>query len=88
MSEFGVLSEYGTVSSDSDIEQPLTGRNLIKLTDLFPNQAKDVDLHRVEALHEVVDGSVHRDADAMNPCQALQHPPQRRPLRRVMDLVR
>jgi hypothetical protein len=30
-----------------DIEQPLTGRNLIKPTDLFPKQAKDFDLHLV-----------------------------------------
>jgi hypothetical protein len=72
----------------SDIEQPLTGRNLIKPTDLFPKQAKDFDLHRVGALKEVVDCILHRDADAMNPFQELKHPPQRRPLRRLIDLVR
>jgi hypothetical protein len=38
----------------SDIEQPLTRRNLIKPTDLFPKQAKDFDLYLVQPFNEVV----------------------------------
>jgi hypothetical protein len=31
---------------------------------------------------------LHRDADAVHPFQELEHPPQRRSLRRLIDLVR
>ena len=72
----------------SDIEQPLTGRNLIKPTDLFPKQAKDFDLHLVEAFNQVVDLALHGHADAMNPFEQLEDPTQGRPLRRLVDLVR
>src|SRR5436305_14501961 len=34
----------------ADIEQPLTGRNLIKPTDLFPKQTQDFDLHLIPAI--------------------------------------
>jgi hypothetical protein len=51
----------------TDIEQPLTGRNLIKSANLFPKQAKDLDLHVVEALDEGVNFVLPRDADAVNP---------------------
>jgi hypothetical protein len=51
----------------SDIEQPLTRRNLIKPTDLFPKQAKDFDLYLVQPFNEVVQLALHGHADAMNP---------------------
>jgi len=51
----------------TDIEQPLTRRNLIKPTDLFPKQAKDFDLYLVQPFNEVVQLALHGHADAMNP---------------------
>src|SRR5437899_1477426 len=51
----------------ADIEQPLTRRNLIKPTDLFPKQAKDFDLYLVQPFNEVVQLALHGHADAMNP---------------------
>jgi hypothetical protein len=40
---------------------------LIKSANLFPKQAKDLDLHVVEALDEGVNFVLPRDADAVNP---------------------
>jgi hypothetical protein len=70
------------------MEQPLTGRNLIKLTDPFTKQAKDFDLHLIEAFNQVVDLILYRHADAVNAVQELEDPTQRWPLRRLVDLVR
>jgi hypothetical protein len=71
-----------------DIEQPLTGRNLIKPTDLIPKQAKEFDLHLVEPFNQVVDLAWHGHADAMNPLKPLEDPTQGRPRSRLVDLVR
>ena len=70
-----------------DIEQPLTEGNLIKSTDFFPKQAKDFDVYLVEAFNQVVDLTLHRHANAMNPFEQLEDPTQGRPLRRLVDLV-
>ena len=59
---------------EPDIEQPLTGRNLIKPTDLFPKQAKDFDLHLVQPFNQVVNLALHGHADAMNPFKQLEDP--------------
>ena len=72
----------------TDIEQPLTGRNLIQPTDLFPKQAQDFHVHLVQPFNEVVDLAWHGQADAMNPLQQVEDPPQGRPRRRLVDLVR
>ena len=71
----------------ADIEQPLTGGNLIKSTDFFPKQTKDFDLYLVEAFNQVVDLTLHGHANAMNPFEQLEDPTQGRPLRRLVDLV-
>ena len=61
-------------TSIADIEQPLTGRNLIKPTDLVPKQAQDCDLYLVEAFDQVMDFALHSHADAMNPLRAVGRP--------------
>src|SRR5438128_6562252 len=71
----------------TDIEQPLTRRNLIKPTNCFPKQAKDFNLHVVKTFNEVVDLALHRHADAVNPFQELEHPTQGWPLGWLIDLV-
>src|SRR5215475_11963375 len=53
------LSLADIKASTADIEQPLTGRNLIKSTDLLPKQAKDFDLHHVESFNQVMDCTLH-----------------------------
>jgi hypothetical protein len=72
----------------TDIEQPLTRRNLIKPTDLFPKQAKDFDLHLAEPFNQVVHMALHGYADAVNPFEQLENPTQGWPLRRLVELVR
>ena len=72
----------------TDIEQPLTGRNVIKPTDLFPKEAQDFALHLVEPFNQVVDLALHGHADAMDPFEQLEDPTQGRPHRRLVDLVR
>src|SRR6516165_4584093 len=82
------LSEEKTkVTHITDIEQPLTRRNLIKPTNCFPKQAKDFNLHVVKTFNEVVDLALHRHADAVNPFQELEHPTQGWPLGWLVDLV-
>ena len=71
----------------SDIEQPLTGRNLIKSTDLLPKQAKDFALHLVEPFNQVMDLALHGHANPVNPFKQLENPTQRWPFRRLVDLV-
>lgn len=71
----------------ADIEQPLTGGNLIKSTDFFPKQAKDFDVYLVEAFNQVVDLTLYGHANAMNPFEQLEDPTQGRPLCRLVDLV-
>jgi hypothetical protein len=73
--------------NSTDIEQPLTGRNLIKPTDLRPKQAKDVDLHLVEPCTQVMDLALHGHANPMNPFEQLEHPTQGWPFRRLVALV-
>ena len=50
----------------SDIEQPLSGRNLIKPTDLLPKHAKELELPLVEPFNQVVDLAWHGPTAAMN----------------------
>ena len=54
-------------SHRADIEQPLTGRNLIKSANLFAKQAQDFELHLVEALDEVVALVLYRYTNAVHP---------------------
>ena len=58
----------------TDIEQPLTQRNLINLAHILPKQSKDVDLHLVETFHEVVNLTVYAHPDPMNPFEQLENP--------------
>src|SRR6516162_7818755 len=81
------LSHIFQVDRITDIEQPLTRRNLIKPTNCFPKQAKDFNLHVVKTFNEVVDLALHRHADAVNPFQELEHPTQGWPLGWLVDLV-
>src|SRR5438105_15109944 len=75
-------------SVDTDIEQPLTGRNLIKPTDLFPEQTHDFDLHLIQPFNQVVPLALDGHTDTMNPFEQLEDPTQGRPRRRLVDLVR
>ena len=59
---------------ETDIEQPLTGRNLITSTDLLPKQAQDVVLHLVEPFNQVLDRALHGHAHPMSPCEPLENP--------------
>ena len=74
---------YGT----TDIEQPLTGGNLIKPANCFPKQAKDFNLHVVETYNEILELTLYGHADTMNPFQELEHPTQGGPLGWLVDLV-
>jgi hypothetical protein len=58
----------------TDIEQPLTQRNLINLAHILPKQSKDVDLHLVETFNEVVNLTVYAHPDPMNPFEQLENP--------------
>ena len=71
----------------ADIEQPLTGRNLIKPADLFPKQAKDFHLYLVEPFNQVMDRALDGHADPMNPFEELEDPTQGWPLSRLVDLM-
>jgi hypothetical protein len=58
----------------TDIEQPLTRRNLINLACILPKQPKDFDLHLVETFNEVMNLILHDQADPVNPFEQLEHP--------------
>ncbi len=58
----------------TDIEQPLTGRNLIKPTDLLPKQAKGFDLPFGDPFNQVMDLDLHDHANPMNPFEQLENP--------------
>jgi hypothetical protein len=72
----------------ADIEQPLTGRYLIKPTDLIPKHTKAFDVPLVEPFHQVVDLAWHGHADAMTPLKPWEDPTPGRPRRRLVALVR
>src|SRR5262245_23960189 len=67
-------SKIARESLASDIEQALTGRNLIKPTDLLPKQAKDFDLHCAEPFNQVMDLALLDHANPMNPFEQLEDP--------------
>ena len=58
----------------SDIEQPLTRRNLINLAHILPKQSKDFDLHLVETFNEVMHLTLYAHPDPMNPFKQLENP--------------
>ena len=64
---------YGENSPLPDIEQPLTGRNLIKPTDLFPKQTQDFDLHLIQPFNQVVPLALDGHTDTMNPFEVSDH---------------
>ena len=71
---FKIISITRKGSSVPDIEQPLTGRNLIKSTNLLPKQAKDFDLPLVEPFNQVMDRALHGHAHPMYPFEQLENP--------------
>src|SRR5436309_4673107 len=58
----------------SDIEQPLTRRNLINLAHILPKQSKDFDLHLVETFNEVMYLTLYTHPNPMNPFKQLENP--------------
>ena len=58
----------------TDIEQPLTRRNLINLAHFLPKQPKDFDLHLIETFNKVVNLILHDHADPVNPFKQLEDP--------------
>ena len=71
----------------ADIEQPLTGRNVIKPTDLRPKPAQDFDLPLVEPCNQVMALALPGHANPMHPCAQLEHPTHGWPFRRLVKLV-
>jgi hypothetical protein len=65
----------------------LSGSNLIKLTDFFPKQAEDFNLHLVEPFNQVMGLVLHSHADPMNPFEELEDPTQGWPRRLLVDLI-
>jgi hypothetical protein len=59
---------------NTDIEQPLTERNLINLAHILPKQAQDVDLHLVETFNEVVKLTLYAHPHPMNSFEQLEYP--------------
>jgi len=84
--EWGVTRDVTDVVSD--IEQPLSGRNLITPTDLLPKHATELEWPLVAPFNQVVDLAWHGPTAAMNRLKQVEDPPQGRPRRRVVDLVR
>jgi hypothetical protein len=60
---------------------------LIKTADPFSKEAKDFDLHLIQAFDEIMDLALHGHVDTVNPFEQLEDPTQGWPLRRLMDLV-
>jgi hypothetical protein len=60
---------------------------LIKATDPFSKQTKDLDRHVVQAFNDIVNLTLSEHTNAMNPFQELNDPPQGWPLRGLVDLV-
>jgi len=61
---------------------------LRKTTDPFPKQAKEGDLHLMEAFDQVVHMTLERHTDAVTAFQEWKDPTQGGPLRWVMHWVR
>lgn len=66
-----VLQETDT---NTDIEQPLSRRNLINLAHFLSKQPKDFDLHLVQTFNEVMHLTLYAHADPVNPFEQLEHP--------------
>ena len=60
--------------SCTDIEQPLSRRNLINLAHFLSKQPKDFDLHLVQTFNEVMHLTLYAHADPVNPFEQLEHP--------------
>ena len=58
----------------TDIEQPLTRRNLINLAHFLSKQPKDFDLHLVETFNQVMNLTMHAHTDPVNSIEQLEHP--------------
>jgi hypothetical protein len=58
----------------TDIEQPLSRRNLINLAHFLSKQPKDFDLHLVQTFNEVMHLTLYAHADPVNPFEQLEHP--------------
>jgi hypothetical protein len=72
-----------TFYTRADIEQPLTGGNVLLLTDVCPTQAKAFGRDRAPPFNAVMDLAFPGDADARHPFEPWAHPPHGRPLSRV-----
>jgi hypothetical protein len=61
---------------------------LIKATDPFSKQVEDLTRHLIETFDKVVELSVDRHTDAVNPFEQLKNPPSGWPLGRLIELIR
>ena len=61
-------------SEITDIEQPLSRRNLINLAHFLSKQPKDFDLHLVKTFNEVMNLTLYAHADPVNAFEQLEHP--------------
>ena len=66
----------------------LARRQVIDVADLLAKEPKDFDFHLIQTRYQVSDLTVNHQADALNPCQHLQHPPQGRTIGRLVELMR
>ena len=61
---------------------------MIKTADSFPKQAQDFDLALIQAFDEVIDLTLHRHTDPVNPFEQLKNPSSGGPPGRLVDLIR
>ncbi len=66
----------------------LARRQLIHVADLFAKEAKDFDLYHIQTCDQLLNLTCNLHPDTFDPFQHLEHPPQRRTVRRVVDLIR
>jgi hypothetical protein len=69
----------------TDIEQPLTERNVIHLAHLLPTQAQDGELPLVETCHEVVPLPLYAHPPPLHPCAQWADPSSGRTRGRLRD---
>src|SRR5881628_1743928 len=72
---------------DSDIEQPLTGRNLIYLAYFLPKELENLSSQGGKTLHDYFDVPLHGKGHAIDALEELEDPAESRSRRRLPDLV-
>ncbi len=61
---------------------------MLKTADSCPQHGQDLDLARMPACDEVIDLTVHRHTDPVNPCEPWNNPSEGGPPGRLVALMR